>query len=122
LATHFIAIYSKKYNKNISKLTSAALSKLQSYHWPGNIRELQHAIERAIILSENDSLEAGDFLFSPIDDQKEGFVFDSYNLDHIEKKVIEHTLKNHSGNISTAAKELGLTRASLYRRMEKFGL
>jgi transcriptional regulator of acetoin/glycerol metabolism len=95
---------------------------LETYHWPGNIRELQHAIERAIILSEHKTLEAGDFLFSPIDEQKEGMVFDSYNLDHIEKTVIEQTLKKHSGNVSTAAKELGLTRASLYRRMEKFGL
>jgi DNA-binding NtrC family response regulator len=122
LAKHFIAIYSKKYSKNISKLASTALSKLQNYHWPGNIRELQHAIERAIILSENAILDSGDFMFSPINKQKEGMVFESYNLDHIEKKVIEHTLKKHGGNVSAAAKELGLTRASLYRRMEKFGL
>jgi DNA-binding NtrC family response regulator len=122
LADHFITIYAKKYNKDISKLASAALSKLQSYHWPGNIRELQHAVERAIILSEHKMLESGDFLFSPIDEQKEGIVFESHNLEHIEKTVIEQTLKKHSGNVSTAAKELGLTRASLYRRMEKFGL
>ena len=122
LAEHFKNIYAKKYNKKISKLAPAALNKLQSYHWPGNIRELQHAIERAIILSDGLTLESGDFLFSPIDNQTEGMVFESYNLDHIEKKVIEQTLKRHSGNISHTAKELGLTRASLYRRMEKFGL
>jgi DNA-binding NtrC family response regulator len=122
LADHFIAIYAKKYYKNITKLASDALNKLQSYHWPGNIRELQHAIERAIILSEGSILESGDFLFSPIDEQTEGMVFESYNLDHIEKTAIEQTLKKHSGNVSTAARELGLTRASLYRRMEKFGL
>jgi DNA-binding NtrC family response regulator len=122
LADHFISIYAKKYNKHISKLASTALSKLKSYHWPGNIRELQHAIERAIILSEGSTLDSGDFFFSPIDEKTEGMVFDNYNLDHIEKTVIEQTLKKHSGNVSTAAKELGLTRASLYRRMEKFGL
>lgn len=122
LAEHFKNIYAKKYNKKISKLAPVALNKLQSYHWPGNIRELQHAIERAIILSDGLTLESGDFLFSPIDNQTEGMVFESYNLDHIEKKAIEQTLKKHSGNVSHAAKELGLTRASLYRRMEKFGL
>jgi DNA-binding NtrC family response regulator len=122
LVDHFMAIYAKKYNKNISKLASGALNKLQAYHWPGNIRELQHAIERAIILSEGSILECGDFLFSPIDEQTEGMVFESYNLDHIEKTVIKQTLQKHGGNVSTTAKELGLTRASLYRRMEKFGL
>jgi DNA-binding NtrC family response regulator len=122
LADHFISIYAKKYNKDISKLASTALNKLQTYHWPGNIRELQHAIERAIILSEGSTLDSADFLFSPIDEQTDGMVFDSYNLDHIEKTVIEQTLKKHGGNVSSTAKELGLTRASLYRRMEKFGL
>jgi transcriptional regulator of acetoin/glycerol metabolism len=95
---------------------------LQTYHWPGNIRELQHAIERAIILSEGTILQSDDFLFSPIEDQGEGMIFQSYNLDHIEKTAIEQILKKYNGNISSAAKELGLTRASLYRRMEKFGL
>jgi DNA-binding NtrC family response regulator len=122
LADHFITLYSKKYNKNISGLASTALNKLQAYHWPGNIRELQHAIERAIILSESPTLQSEDFLFSSVDEKTEGMVFESYKLDHIEKTVIEQTLKNHSGNVSAAAKELGLTRASLYRRMEKFGL
>ena len=122
LAEHFKMIYAKKYQKNISKLTQSVLNKLQSYHWPGNIRELQHAIERAIILSDDSTLESSDFLFSPIEEQTEGMVFDSFNLNNIEKKVIEQTLKKHNGNVSSAAKELGLTRASLYRRMEKFGL
>jgi DNA-binding NtrC family response regulator len=122
LAAHFMVNYSRKYNKHISKLESSALDKLQSYHWPGNIRELQHSIERALILTEGKTLSSNDFLFSPIDDHSEGMVFESFNLDQIEKKVIEQTLKKHSGNVSNAAKELGLTRASLYRRMEKFGL
>jgi transcriptional regulator with PAS, ATPase and Fis domain len=122
LAEHFKAIYAKKYNKKIPKLDPTVLTKLQSYHWPGNIRELQHAIERAIILSDGSMLESGDFLFSPIDKRTEEMDFESYNLDHIEEKVVKHALRKHSGNVSKAAKELGLTRASLYRRMEKFGL
>jgi len=122
LSEHFKNIFARKYYKNTTKLTPAVLKKLQSYHWPGNIRELQHAIERAIILSDSSTLECDDFMFSPINDQSEEIVFESYNLDNIEKKVIEQTLKKNNGNVSNAAKELGLTRASLYRRMEKFNL
>jgi two-component system response regulator HydG len=122
LSEHFKNIFARKYHKNTTKLTPAVLKKLQSYHWPGNIRELQHAIERAIILSDRSTLECDDFMFSPINDQSEEIVFESYNLDNIEKKVIEQTLKKNNGNVSNAAKELGLTRASLYRRMEKFNL
>ena len=122
LAEHFKTIHAKKYNKKISKLAPVVLNKLKSYHWPGNIRELQHSIERAIILSEGSTLDSSDFLFSSIDNQEKGMVFESNNLDQIEKTVIERILKKHGGNVSVSAKELGLTRASLYRRMEKFGL
>jgi len=122
LIDHFIGIYSKKYTKNRLKLSAETLKKLQSYHWPGNIRELQHAIERAIILSESDILQPGDFLFSPQVSDKDGGEFESYNLESIERMAIMKTLKKHQGNVSKAAKELGLSRAALYRRMERHGL
>jgi len=122
LIDHFIGIYSKKYTKNRLKLSAETLKKLQSYHWPGNIRELQHAIERAIILSESDILQTGDFLFSPQVSDKDGGEFESYNLESIERMAIMKTLKKHQGNVSKAAKELGLSRAALYRRMERHGL
>lgn len=123
LAEHFIKMYSNKYRKNVKKLAPAAIKKLQKYRWPGNIRELQHAIERAVIMSDNSNLVPEDFFFlsqkpDSMVDEKE----DTFNLDEVEKNVIQKAIDRNDGNISKAAKELGLTRASLYRRLEKHGL
>jgi DNA-binding NtrC family response regulator len=122
LADHFLNKYSRKYHKSIQKLSAATLKKLEIYKWPGNIRELQHAIERAVIMSETTILQPGDFLFSSSGNQGENLIFDDYNLDMVEKILIQKALKKHQGNITNAAKELGLTRTSLYRRMEKHGI
>ena len=122
LVDHFLRIYSKKYQKNITGVNAAALKKLQRYHWPGNIRELMHTLERAVILTESQMLQPTDFLFPETDKEVEGVVFENYNLEDVEKTVIRKALKKHEGNVSHAAKELGLTRTSLYRRMEKYGL
>ncbi|NIS38869.1 sigma-54-dependent Fis family transcriptional regulator, partial [Candidatus Saccharibacteria bacterium] len=102
-----------------------ALKKLERYHWPGNVRELQHSIERAIIMSESQVLQPSDFFFTMSEaffEEQEGVVFDNYNLKEVEKTVIRKAITKHGGNISQAARELGLTRASLYRRLEKYGL
>jgi len=122
LLDHFLRIFSKKYQKTITGVSSPALKKLERYHWPGNIRELIHAIERAVILAESQMLQPSDFLFPETEKEVERFVFNNYNLDEVEKTVIRKALKKHAGNVSHAAKELGLTRTSLYRRMEKYGL
>lgn len=122
LAEHFLKIYSKKYHKPARQLSAPALTKLEMYQWPGNIRELQHAIERAVIMSDTAVLQPVDFLFSATDEPGENLVFDDYNLETVEKILIQKTMKKHKGNISRAAKELGLTRTSLYRRMEKHGI
>jgi two-component system, NtrC family, response regulator HydG len=122
LSDHFLNIYSKKYKKPLKGITSGGIKKLTMYQWPGNVRELQHAIERAVILSEHASLEEDDFMLSAVAKQSEGFGFDTYNLDNIEKQIIIRVMKKHQGNITLAAKDLGLTRTSLYRRMEKYGL
>ncbi len=122
LVDHFLAIFSKKYKKDITGVSAPALKKLKRYHWPGNIRELIHTLERAVILSESKMLQPADFLFPEAEKDVEGVVFENYNLEEVEKTVIRKTLKKHEGNISHAAKELGLTRTSLYRRMEKYGL
>lgn len=123
LANHFLKIYSQKYRKEARKLSNAAIKKLQRYSWPGNIRELQHALERAVIMGDNDCLEPEDFFFlSQKPDTQAAKEPDSYNLDEVEKSVIQRAVDKHNGNISKAAKELGLTRASLYRRLEKYGL
>lgn len=120
LANHFLNFYTKKYHKEILSFSPEAITKLKKYAWPGNVRELQHAIERAVIMADSPTLQESDFLFSrrggPSTDS------DTLNLDDVEKAAVVKAIQLHSGNISKAAEELGLTRASLYRRMEKYGL
>ena len=124
LADHFLVKYAKKYRKNVVGLSEDARLKLRKYNWPGNIRELQHAIERATIMSDNSQLEAEDFFF--LSENRAGssqeVQSDNLNLDEVERSIIQKAINIHDGNISKAAKELGLTRASLYRRLEKHGL
>lgn len=125
LIDYFMARFSKKYNKPNIKINKPVYEKLKSYHWPGNIRELSHAVERAIIMTENGNLSIDDFLIrksnsssttTNVPDTK------NLNLEAVEKQTIELALKAEQGNISKAAKVLGLTRGALYRRMEKYGL
>jgi len=103
-------------------LASATLKKLEKYHWPGNVRELQHAIERAVIMSDEPQLQAGDFLFLLQKNESSDWNIQDYNLEAIEKMVIQKAYQKYAGNISQMAKALGLTRASLYRRLEKHGI
>ena len=119
LARHYLDYYARKYHKQVTTIAPNAMDKLKRYAWPGNIRELQHAIERAVIMTDSPSLQESDFLFSrPVSSSSA----ETLNLDEVEKAAIVKALNLHSGNISKAADELGLTRASLYRRMEKYGL
>ncbi|MEX2232005.1 MAG: sigma-54 dependent transcriptional regulator [Cyclobacteriaceae bacterium] len=120
LATHYLNYYAKKYHKPVNTIAPEAMDKLKRYAWPGNIRELQHAIERAVIMTDSASLQETDFLLSR--SLTSGPPANTLNLDEVEKAAIAKALQMHNGNISKAADELGLTRASLYRRMEKYGL
>ena len=125
LVDHFLDKYARKYQSGIKGLQPAALKKLAAYHWPGNVRELEHMIERALIMTETSVLQPEDFFFAghfEVDAQQDGLIFDNYNLEEVEKMVIRKALDKREGNISKAAEELGLTRASLYRRLEKYGL
>ena len=122
LADYFIDEFNKNYRKNISGIHPLAREKLAAYNWPGNIRELRHAIERAVIMTESDMLQAEDFDLKQTPEWDNTLKLDSYNLEEVEKKVIRKVIGKHGGNISRAAKELGLTRTSLYRRIEKYGL
>ncbi len=122
LVNHFIKLYSSKYKKQMKGLDKATLNKLNGYSWPGNVRELQHAVERAVIMTESDILLPGDFLLNEAQDQSEQVQIEDYNLEEVEKMVLRKALRKHEGNISKAAEELGLTRASLYRRLDKYGL
>jgi DNA-binding NtrC family response regulator len=123
LANYFLKQYCHKYRKSFQGFTSSALELLQRYQWPGNIRELQHAIERAIIMAEGNELDSRDFFFlsaKPASEKAPTAV--TLNLDDMERSTIQRAIDKNGGNISKAAKELGLTRASLYRRLEKYGL
>jgi len=123
LAEHFLTIYCKKYKMPLKRINPTTFKRLEKHTWPGNIRELQHAVERAVILSESNVLMPHDFFLSQIDDLDSGEISeDITNLEEREKLLIRRVIDKHGGNISKAAKELGLTRASLYRRIEKHGL
>jgi DNA-binding NtrC family response regulator len=122
LANHYIKMYSRKYKKALKGISSAAVKMLSQYSWPGNVRELQHAIERAVIMTDTEILQPDDFILSNQTGKNDDLGISTYNLDDIEKLVIMKVLKMSQGNISQAAQELGITRASLYRRMEKYEL
>ena len=124
LAKHFANVYTTKYMKPSFEFDKMAMDKLQLYHYPGNVRELQYTIERAVIMSDGDILKDKDIIFSPIELapavqlSAEG---DS-NLSHLEKSTILRIIEKHGGNITKAAKELGLTRTALYRRLSKYDI
>ncbi len=124
LANAFVREYARKYNRHIDAISNRAMQTLMDYRWPGNVRELRYCIERAIILAEGHELDRHDFA-SLLEVAQAGDLQETpggQTLDDMEKLSIERALKNNQGNISRTAKELGLTRTSLYRRIEKFDL
>jgi two-component system response regulator HydG len=101
----------------------AALQKLKSYNYPGNVRELQYAIERAVIMADEYTLKADDLIFSILETQPEPMEDDdNIPLSTLEKNAILRVIEKHNGNITRAAKELGLTRTALYRRLSKYDI
>jgi len=121
LLTHFTAHYCQKYNLPKKRLSTPLLERLSNWSWPGNVRALRHAVERAVILTEADVLDLADFPLVDAEKLKKP-VTDVSRLDSIERDAIVRALEKHKNNVSRAADSLGLTRASLYRRMEKYGL
>src|SRR5258705_5314351 len=123
LAKHFSKIYSNKYLKPGLEFDDNALNKLMNYHYPGNVRELQYTIERAVIMADENILKAEDLIFSPIETPS---LFEvepaELKLSAIEKNTILKVIEKHNGNITKAAKELGLTRTALYRRLSKYDI
>jgi two-component system, NtrC family, response regulator HydG len=123
LARHFSRLYSNKYMKPLLELDTKAMEKLLSHHYPGNVRELQYIIERAVIMSDGNVLQAGDLLFSPIESTMVMETEDAeMKLSDVEKNTILKVIEKHNGNITRAAKELGLTRTALYRRLSKYDI
>ena len=121
IAKHYLHLYVEKYSKPMMDFGQETLEKLEKYAWPGNVRELRHAIERAVILAESTQLQPDDFSLEP-GTGKVVFPPDNMNLEEIERTLVQKAVELHHGNISKAAESLGLTRAALYRRLEKFGL
>ncbi|MXV51452.1 response regulator [Pedobacter sp. HMF7647] len=122
IARHFCKLYCEKYLKPELDFDRRALDKLMQYHYPGNIRELQYTIERAVIMSEGNTLHADDLIFSPIEQQTAQEEEDELKLSAIEKNTILKVIDRNNGNISKAAKELGITRTALYRRLNKYDI
>jgi DNA-binding NtrC family response regulator len=122
MARHFLDLYGRRYRKPGMSISAGALAHLRKYHWPGNVRELQHAIERAVIMADSSALRPEDFSLESPGRRSEGLMLNNYNLEEVETAVIRKVLARHGGNISHAAAELGLTRASLYRRLQKHEL
>ncbi|MHA7059526.1 sigma-54-dependent transcriptional regulator [Aquimarina sp. M1] len=122
LAKHFINIYADKYNKTPFTLDTGFISKLKKHDFPGNVRELQYVLERAVIMCDGDSLKPEDLVFSSIERHTNKTSATTMNLDSIEKNAILTVLEKNKGNVSKSAKELGITRAALYRRLDKYEL
>jgi DNA-binding NtrC family response regulator len=120
LAEYFLQLYAAKYKRTVSSLHESLVQQLRQYEWPGNIRELQHAMERAVILCQSKMLMPKDvFVKNPVQDQT---LNTGYNLEEMERNIITQAMKKCNGNITEAAKELGLSRAALYRRLEKYNI
>ena len=123
LARHFAKLYSNKYMKITPDFDKKAMEKLLSYNYPGNVRELQYTIESAVIMADEEVLQPKDLIFSPLEmpsvSENEPA---ELKLSAIEKNTILKVIEKHNGNITKAAKELGLTRTALYRRLSKYDI
>ncbi|MGC1205895.1 MAG: sigma-54 dependent transcriptional regulator [Flavobacteriaceae bacterium] len=124
LSRHFVALYAEKYNKNPFTFDSGFISKLKKHDFPGNVRELQYVLERAVIMTDGTLLKPEDLVFSSIERSTTttNNTTTTLNLDELEKKAILTVLEKNKGNVSKSAKDLGITRAALYRRLEKYEL
>jgi DNA-binding NtrC family response regulator len=123
LLDHYLQLYARKYDKPQRELPPAVLDPLVRHDWPGNVRALRHAAERAVIMADGDRYRVDDFpLPTRSGTAPLSVVPESLNLDQLEKQMIERALRMHHFNVSLAASELGLSRGALYRRMEKHGL
>jgi DNA-binding NtrC family response regulator len=129
LAEHFLRVYARKIGRPVRRIADEAMAAIVAYPWPGNVRALRHAVERAVILADGDTLRAEDFPLAPVSGLASSSAStpaapapEGATLAELERQAIVAALARHQGNISHAAAELGITRTSLYRRMEKHGL
>ncbi|NWL14859.1 sigma-54-dependent Fis family transcriptional regulator [Pseudoalteromonas sp. Scap03] len=132
LANYYLKHFAQKYKRSLT-ISDDDMSALCQYAWPGNVRELAHAIERAVILTEGDTLDITSVVGNSAapsahsasqstEDINNQLQYDTFDLDILEQRTVRAALKHHQGNVSHAAKALGLTRGAMYRRLEKYGL
>jgi DNA-binding NtrC family response regulator len=120
LATHFLSLYASRYRRQVKGFDSSALQALLQYAWPGNIRELEHTLERAVLMCRTEQIQPGDLGLSSPRSQAQNL--EELSLEAVESILIRKALQRFQGNVSQAAEALGLSRGALYRRMEKYGL
>jgi DNA-binding NtrC family response regulator len=120
LATHFLARNRARYRKQVEGFSPAAMQQLMQYPWPGNVRELEHAVERAVLLCHNSVIEPANLATAGA--RPAAPSFETMSIDEVEALLISKVLRRCDGNISQAAEALGLSRAALYRRIQKYGL
>lgn len=119
IALHYLKVFAKKYDKNKLRISKEGMDALYCHNWPGNIRELKHCIEKAVILSENTTLGSEDFRIGKGNSETPT---KSNKLSEVEKFTVKKVLDKHRGNLTKAAKELGISRTTLYLKIEKHGL
>jgi len=122
LVDYYLGVYAQKYQRKKPIISRSILNSLMDYQWPGNVRSLRHTVERAVVLCNGDELNLEDFSLPNKITKSESIFFNTLHLETLEKNAVAEALKKHDGNVSHAAKELGLTRTALYRRMEKHEL
>jgi len=122
MAGYFLDKYSVKYNRGQMLLTKEAMTALKNYPWPGNIRELEHSIEKAVILTEGDSVNADDLFLKKIPFPQSIETNAPLSFDEYEKDILRKSLLRNMGNLASAARELGITRQTIYNKMKKYGL
>jgi DNA-binding NtrC family response regulator len=109
-----------RYRKSLTGFDRGAIEALHAHAWPGNVRELDHAVERAVLLAQGDVVHAGDLALEPT--ASGGGRLEELTLEEVEKVLIQKALSRFGGNVSQAAKQLGLSRSALYRRLQTYGL
>jgi DNA-binding NtrC family response regulator len=120
LAQHFLARNRARYRKQVTGFSPAAMQQMMQYAWPGNVRELEHTVERAILLCRGEQIEPVNLAIASARSSTQSF--ENMSIDEVDALLIRKVLRRCDGNISQAAEALGLSRAALYRRIEKYAI
>jgi DNA-binding NtrC family response regulator len=120
MAAHFLGTHARRYRKNITGFDQSAVQAMYDHPWQGNVRELNHVVERAVLMAQTNCIKAGDLALrsAPMGSPR----LEEMSLEDVEEFLIKKALARHSGNVSHAAEALGLSRSALYRRLQRFGL